>query len=215
MNIDNSYFWTDSQLVLQYIQNEKGRFHVFVANRVATIHQACEPEQWRFIQGDENPADVVTRGLSSKEILKEAWLYGPNFLKKPEKEWNIITTSYELSDNDPEVKRLGTFMADVEDTFIDKLIARYSSFYRLKRAVGWLLLLKGKLLANLRGTRTDPVRLTVEILQQAERQIVKHVQRSTMSDEYKSLKNGKSVKNCSPVLKLSPVLQEDIICVGG
>ena len=32
-SIDKEYFWTDSQMVLGYLQNESKRFKVFVANR--------------------------------------------------------------------------------------------------------------------------------------------------------------------------------------
>ena len=32
------HFWTDSQVVLGYINNESKRFKVFVANRVQLIH---------------------------------------------------------------------------------------------------------------------------------------------------------------------------------
>ena len=31
------YYWTDSQIVLAYIQNNTTRFHIFIANRIQTI----------------------------------------------------------------------------------------------------------------------------------------------------------------------------------
>ena len=34
----NSFYWTDSAIVLAYIQNETKRFHTYVANRLAVIH---------------------------------------------------------------------------------------------------------------------------------------------------------------------------------
>ena len=56
MKIDSSYFWCDSQLVIQYIRNEKKRFHVFAANRIATIQQASTP-----INGDTYLAMKIQR----------------------------------------------------------------------------------------------------------------------------------------------------------
>jgi hypothetical protein len=38
--IDQSFFWTDSTCVLRYIENKNKRFQTFVANRIATIHDA-------------------------------------------------------------------------------------------------------------------------------------------------------------------------------
>ena len=43
--INQSYFWTDSTCVLRYLENQDRRFQTFVANRVATIHDASSPSQ--------------------------------------------------------------------------------------------------------------------------------------------------------------------------
>jgi len=40
LQLEESCFWTDSQTVLKYINNETKRFHTFVANRVASIREA-------------------------------------------------------------------------------------------------------------------------------------------------------------------------------
>ncbi|XP_014674050.1 PREDICTED: uncharacterized protein LOC106814267 [Priapulus caudatus] len=60
--ITKSYFWTDSELVLKYIKNEARRFQVFVGNRISTIRQLTEPDQWYYIASEDIPADVITRG---------------------------------------------------------------------------------------------------------------------------------------------------------
>ena len=38
--VDESAFWTDSTCVISYIRNNDKRFHTFVANRIAIIHDA-------------------------------------------------------------------------------------------------------------------------------------------------------------------------------
>ena len=43
IKIDRSVFWSDSTAVLQYIKNEDKRFHTFVANRLAVIHDGSKP----------------------------------------------------------------------------------------------------------------------------------------------------------------------------
>ena len=45
--VDQSIFWTDSTYVLGYIANEDKRFHTFVANCVAAIHEVTSPPQWK------------------------------------------------------------------------------------------------------------------------------------------------------------------------
>jgi len=58
------FFWTDSQVVIGYINNEARRFHTFVANRVQLIPQRTSPEQWNYVASADNPADYASRGLS-------------------------------------------------------------------------------------------------------------------------------------------------------
>jgi Pao retrotransposon peptidase len=43
--LQKSVVWTDSTVVLQYINSIDKRFHTFVANRVAVIHERTEPSQ--------------------------------------------------------------------------------------------------------------------------------------------------------------------------
>jgi len=56
--VTNSVFWTDSLVVLFMIRNIKTSFPKFVANRLAQIEVVSEPSQWRFIDGESNPADI-------------------------------------------------------------------------------------------------------------------------------------------------------------
>ena len=78
IRIVKSWFWTDSRIVLSYIRNESKRFKVFVANRVSKIRQLSEPDQWHHIPGEDNPADVLSRGCSV-DNLPDIWFRGAHF----------------------------------------------------------------------------------------------------------------------------------------
>ena len=78
------YFWTDSKVVLRYINNEAKRFHTFVANRVQMIRSNTDPKEWRYIDTKNNPADHASRGLSVQELMKSNWFTGPAFLWEKE-----------------------------------------------------------------------------------------------------------------------------------
>ncbi|XP_070567346.1 uncharacterized protein [Ptychodera flava] len=80
INIDEEYFWTDSQVVLRYIANEARRFHVFVANRIQRIRQVSEHSQWHYVPTRMNPADHASRGVCATELLNSNWFKGPDFL---------------------------------------------------------------------------------------------------------------------------------------
>ena len=78
MDIQESYFWTDSMIVLQYIKNCTKRFHTFVANRISVIHDGSSPVQWRHVSSDVNPAGDPFRGLGAQEMITRVrWKRGP------------------------------------------------------------------------------------------------------------------------------------------
>ena len=66
VHADDEIFWTDSQVVLAYINRDARRFKVFVANRVKQIRDQISTKQWHFIESGNNPADDASRGLDSK-----------------------------------------------------------------------------------------------------------------------------------------------------
>ena len=88
MNIEfqDVTFWTDSTIVLYYINNISKRFNTFVANRLTIIHDASTPEKWRHVTSCENPADKSSRGLRGTELIKSC-LQGPAFLNLPSSAW--------------------------------------------------------------------------------------------------------------------------------
>ena len=57
------HFWTDSKVVLGYVNNDAKRFHVFVANRIERIKSLTDPHQWHYVPSESNPADHASRGL--------------------------------------------------------------------------------------------------------------------------------------------------------
>ena len=76
-----SVFWTDSTSVLRYVNNEDKGFHTFLANRIAIIRDGSDPNQWRYVSGESNPGDDLSRGLSAETLLdRERWIKGPEFL---------------------------------------------------------------------------------------------------------------------------------------
>ena len=67
-----SVFWTNSTAVLRYVKNETNRYHTFVTNRVAIIRDGSQPNQWFHVNGDNNPADDASRGLTADIFLGQS-----------------------------------------------------------------------------------------------------------------------------------------------
>lgn len=85
-----TYGWTDSQIVLHWITKPSSNLRTYVANRVANI-QTKSGEfsiDWKWIQGLQNPADLISRGTTALELREEAkWWQGPTWLKQDSNKW--------------------------------------------------------------------------------------------------------------------------------
>ena len=87
-SIDETFYWSDSKVVLCYLQNEGRRFHEYIAVRVTEIRDSSSPNQWRHIPGRDNPADEASRGLTASKLTPDSrWFHGPTFLHNSEDTW--------------------------------------------------------------------------------------------------------------------------------
>lgn len=222
LDLLESVFWVDSEIVLKYIKNETRRFHVFVGNRISIIRDLTKPSQWRHVLGVENPADLLTREQSVDFLDRDKWFYGPSFLHTFKSDWEVAQCDFNLPGDDPEVKPdpvvkksscITTFITQAEDDPVLKLVQHYSSWFSLKRAASWMLRLR-KLLRKDADVPFGP--LTLEEIRQAGVFLIKWVQGRYFSKELTQLQSGKAVHKSSRLKDLDPMLDDEgVICVGG
>ena len=73
--------YTDSMVALGWIKESSSRRKAFVANRVQEIQNLTDPCCWNHIADSDNPADLLTKGLSAKALTRSVeWLHGPRWL---------------------------------------------------------------------------------------------------------------------------------------
>ena len=205
-SLSESVFWTEFMSVLYMIRNSVKRFPVFVSNRLAQIEDRSTSSQWRFVPSSDNPADDGTRPSCSVN----RWLTGPSFLQEPESRWP--QPPHSLPDLPAEFEIVKQTVAGTEvavsDGDMEESFARFSSFYRLKRTVAWILRLKGRLLR--RPVPTGP--LTVDEMHQAEMTVIAAVQREAFPKDYRRLETQNSP--CK-IVKLSLQKLNPIHVAGG
>lgn len=86
----DTYFWTDSMIVKYWIQRDPSLNKPYVANRVLAVRQKAEGGIWRHVIGTQNPADLVTRGISATQLAAaEIWWHGPKWLADAQGNWPI------------------------------------------------------------------------------------------------------------------------------
>ena len=203
-------FWTDSMTVLQYLNNTKRRFKVFVANRLSVIRDHSNINQWRHVSTKLNPADIGSRGIMpSDEESLSFWLSGPDFLRS--ELWPRSPGIPDIPTDDKEVKSEpmpSCLMVAGEGSLLCNLISKQSSWNRLIRITAWIL----RFVQCCQRKSSDKGCLTVIELQDAQNLLIQHVQKSAFQCEYNDLMHGKM---SSRLRSLHPVIIDGIICVGG
>ena len=208
-------FWTDSMIVLGFINNTQRRFHTYVSNRINKIRQRSDPSQWFFVPGDVNPADVLTRKKLPSQFDQKSWMNGPAFLATHKDTWSITRSiTPTLPNIHPEIKPEAPTAIAVIATKepIDELINHYSSWHRLKRSVAWLK----RFLKVLQKKAQPSNHLEADEVACAEQCIIKHVQWSAFSADIKRLVSGTTLPRHSPLYNLDLYINDDgLLVVGG
>ena len=62
--------WSDSQIVLSWLTTKK-QLQQYVCSRVEKINQITSSHTWKYCPTSENPADLLTRGLSTAQTQRE------------------------------------------------------------------------------------------------------------------------------------------------
>ena len=91
LEFERTIFFLDSQILLAWIRGEGRKFKLFVSIRVSEIQSNSDPAAWRYLPGECNVADDVSRGIPAQS-LTERWQQGPQFLTLPEHEWPTVPT---------------------------------------------------------------------------------------------------------------------------
>jgi hypothetical protein len=86
--VEDTFFWTDSEVCLRWINTPSKSFKAYVAHCVGEIQTFTEPRQWLHVPGVINPADIGTRPISIFELKDcQFWWEGPAFLKSEISDW--------------------------------------------------------------------------------------------------------------------------------
>jgi len=127
-------FWTDSKIVLGYINNEKRIYHIFVGNCVQEIHEKSAPSDWNQVRTKNNPADFASRGLRVYELIEnEMLLNGPGFLVADAP----LPSEFNQEQLDPNDTELRKGMTTVLATQIETFLAPMDKLQRLEIFSSW------------------------------------------------------------------------------
>lgn len=216
-NINEVCFWSDSLNTLWWIRNQSRQFKPFVANRLGEIHSKTNPEQWRYVPTQVNPADLGSRGVTIDKLCEDdTWWVGPEFLRESPEKWPKNDFKPDDAARSDQKRKSATnasehaFLSQTEST--DELNRldpeRFSSWSRLVRVYAWVVrFINNCQLPNVE--RQAGKALTAAEIRSAEDMIISETQMKNFSGEIKSLKQGNRLPKTSRILNLNPKLDED------
>ncbi|XP_066911588.1 uncharacterized protein [Clytia hemisphaerica] len=203
-------FWTDSKVVLGYINNESKSFHVFVANRIEIIRDNSTNKQWNHVPGKINSSDIGSRGIEASKLNESRWLQGPEFLQKPYKT-ETEAAIYDVSPDDPEVKTKKKVLMikghSEQTSFINHLISQTNNWWKLKRVIARIMIWRSK--------QSNYTQITLDDMQAAEVTVIKLIQQNSFHKDISSLTN-KEEKYTGQLSSLNPFVDDNgLLRVGG
>ena len=211
LKFDRTIFFLDSQIVLAWIRGEGRKFKPFVSIRVSEIQSNSDPATWRYLPGEHNVADDVSRGISAQS-LTERWQQGPHFLSLPEHEWPTVPPpNPDKTEVEREIRKDYKVCTVKEDSITPIDCTKFSKWRRLVRVTAYVFRFVRNVKARVKKCNTESAEiprsnsLSVEELNQSEIYWVKLNQKNLKS----SLESGQ-------LEKLDPLTDsEGILRVGG
>lgn len=206
---DKITYWSDSTIVLNWIQTQPSKLQVFVSNRVAEIQELTDIRNWRHVPTEQNPADLLSRGVFPNQLRQsELWWHGPLFLSNSEDEWPVTPQSevptMETRRTVGAVKRI-----QPARSFIFEIS---NSLRRLIRVVAYCR----RFLNNYKfRSRSESTCLTATELKDSLHNLAKLAQEDSFPTERRILLQGESITN-GKLAALNPFIgQDDLIRIDG
>ena len=127
------YLWTDSMIILSWIQREPMDLKTFVQNRVAKIQDWLPTQNWQYVSSHQSPSDLISWGVDPDKLLNRElwWNGGPTFLSGNDYQNKTITTSKTHNAHVSELRicasertknSLPVFFTNNEQCFVDILL---------------------------------------------------------------------------------------------
>ena len=204
--LEDVHAWTDSTIVINWLDGNPHRFKTYVGNRISFIMDRLPPSRWSHVSGEQNPADCASRGLLPLELINhDIWWNGPQWLTLSPSNWpkqiHLTQSQAECSEEQREICVLVNIECEAPIIPVD----RFSSFTKLTRVTAWVM----RFIANCRTHKhcsqdcvTSP--LTVQEVVKAENYWLSLSQRNCFVPEIDALTSDHPLPSNSVLLCLHP-----------
>lgn len=162
-----------------------------MANRVAEIQSRSTADQWYFVPGNRNIADLATRGIPAHSLTaNDEWWFGPRWLRECPDRRPASQPRVGVSGLDP--VQLG-----VRHTVA--LIHEFRPLLDLERfsTVGRAIRVMSNVLKFIHLSQKRPIPTVVELASRAENILIRTVQHQHLFDELRAVQSGDQAPSTS------------------
>lgn len=198
--------WTDSQIVIGWINGNPKRYKTFVSSRISKINKVVDKHNWHHVASEDNAADCASRGMMPHELMQhDMWWHGPQFLYGDASKYK--------SNADPITNMELQQPAVIANIAVESFtIPVTSSFQRLVRAMAYVW----RFSFNCQNTERRVGVLKVDEIENARLTVIMHLQREAYFEEMQCLRKGNALSRTNKIAALSPFLDDrGVLRVGG
>lgn len=207
-------FFTDSQVVLGWLSGPPERWKAFVRSRVREIGVLTSLKNWHHCPGNENPADIVSRGVWCMSRVTTGFWIGPPWLETMDK-FSELCVAMDRRIAPKTIRDVGSeeaenvaacVVADGQGANFPGNPGPCGSWTRLIRVVMWMHRFVTKCR---RGRSAKPDESTVDGMEltiftsvekeEAENCVLKQIQQEAFPAEIEAIRDGQEFERSSPL----------------
>ena len=213
---DAIYYYTDSNVLLGYLNNESTRFARYVSRRIDIILGISVSSQWNYVSTTENPADIASRPHEPISLLTTTWLQGPSFLNRQDVQQNLKSNETDVLPETVSDQGITLLISCNKELIFQNLFHRKNSWTKIINTCKYILQIarradraKQNLGVHL-ASRNPPTEKEAKIL------LIKEAQATQFTDIINLLANKDKIPISHKMLSLAPFLDKDMVLrVGG
>ncbi|CAI6369999.1 unnamed protein product [Macrosiphum euphorbiae] len=212
VTIDCVRAWSDSTIVLAWLNGDQKQFKIFVTNRVAKIRSLLPHCEWSHVRSPDNPADPASRGMLPEELLtNQLYLNGPEFLQDANCQFSSLMPNEFSPEQLPEIKTSVKNVLYVQDSIQSSdMISQFSTLTKMQRVLAYCFRF-----ARRRNIPKSSGPITRMEYERALNAAILCTQMTYLSDLHKQIQNQGSITPTT-IAQLAPFIDSNgIIRVGG
>ena len=206
--IESTFAWTDSTIVINWLDGNPRRFKTYVGNRISFILDRIPPHKWKHVPGDQNPADCASRGMFPHELMShDLWWKGPDWLRSTPACWPRQTNlSTDASEVDELVQTCHLTTIHNPDPLLS--VKQFSSYNKVIRVTAWVMRFINNCRVSCTRSASDRLAtpLTVQEIATAENYWLSVSQKECFAQEMQTIKSNSALPSGSPLTRLHPFL---------